>query len=231
MSLNVYKLRGIGLPIKKGDMVLDAGSGVCPRSIEVNILGGRVCAVDIDAQALRRGKIYSKKFGVKKLEVLVGDISNLPFRGDVFDKVLALDVLEHLPDAMDLMAIKEFKRVLRIGGKLFIILPTGLNEKFFTKLNPHFPEEEGGHKRIYNKKHFLRLLTKNGFTCYYKYGEFFGWLRNLLMVLLHKPKQQYYEKGIGTIFFSSKLFWRLDGFFACILPKSLIIYATKIGGR
>jgi SAM-dependent methyltransferase len=47
--------------------------------------------------------------------------SPLPFRNQVFDGIIATEVLEHVPDPA--AVFKEFHRVLKIGGKLLLSTP------------------------------------------------------------------------------------------------------------
>ena len=49
------------------------------------------------------------------------DITRLPFEDSTFDLVVCLHVLEHVPD--DRLAISEFFRVLRPGGRAVIQVP------------------------------------------------------------------------------------------------------------
>lgn len=51
----------------------------------------------------------------------VGDLSALPFRSESVDGVLCEMVLEHLPDAAG--ALREFRRVLKAGGRMYLALP------------------------------------------------------------------------------------------------------------
>lgn len=50
--------------------------------------------------------------------------TKLPFRDGVFDTVIALEVLEHLPLDELSRAVAEIRRVLRCGGRLLISVPT-----------------------------------------------------------------------------------------------------------
>jgi ubiquinone/menaquinone biosynthesis C-methylase UbiE len=49
---------------------------------------------------------------------------DLKFRENIFDTVLMIEVLEHIPD--DMKALKEAYRVLKPGGKLIITAPNKL---------------------------------------------------------------------------------------------------------
>jgi ubiquinone/menaquinone biosynthesis C-methylase UbiE len=53
----------------------------------------------------------------------VGDITCIPVPDASFDCILCTEVLEHVPEPI--LAIKEFHRILRIGGDLFLTAPLG----------------------------------------------------------------------------------------------------------
>ena len=56
----------------------------------------------------------------QQIDLLLGDLRQLPFADNTFDKAWSLDVLEHLsPDALDGM-LAEAARVLKPGGALFV---------------------------------------------------------------------------------------------------------------
>jgi SAM-dependent methyltransferase len=56
----------------------------------------------------------------REVDLLVGDLRQLPFADGTFTKAYSLDVLEHLsPEALDAM-LKEAARVIAPGGSLFV---------------------------------------------------------------------------------------------------------------
>ena len=56
----------------------------------------------------------------QQIDLMLGDLRQLPFADNTFDKAWSLDVLEHLsPDALDGM-LAEAARVLKPGGALFV---------------------------------------------------------------------------------------------------------------
>jgi len=52
---------------------------------------------------------------------IISDIINIPRDDNSFDAIMCIEVFEHIPSPID--AIKEFKRLLRPGGKLILTAP------------------------------------------------------------------------------------------------------------
>ena len=94
--------------------ILDAGCGT-GLMLQQLALYGKVEGVDISEEALQ----FCRKRGLEN--VRHADVLQLPFGPGEFDVVTALDVLEHLDD--DTAALKEFRRVLKPGGRVFIFAP------------------------------------------------------------------------------------------------------------
>jgi ubiquinone/menaquinone biosynthesis C-methylase UbiE len=94
--------------------LLDVGCGTGAMSARL-AKWGRVVSADFSPLALS----FSRRRG---LNHLVGaDAMHLPFGSDSFDALIALDLLEHLPD--DQAAICEFHRVLKPGGRVLALVP------------------------------------------------------------------------------------------------------------
>lgn len=94
--------------------LLDIGCGTGAMSARL-ARWGKVVSADFSPLALQ----FSRRRG---LHNLVGaDAMNLPFQGDQFDALVAMDMLEHLPD--DNAALREFNRVLKPGGRVFATVP------------------------------------------------------------------------------------------------------------
>jgi len=96
--------------------VLDLGCGTGYDTLYfsqngyINIMG-----LDISAEALK----FCQKRGITNL--ICGDGIILPFPDNLFDMIMALDLLEHIQD--DLAALKEQIRVLKPGGVVIIFVP------------------------------------------------------------------------------------------------------------
>ncbi|MFL6164757.1 MAG: class I SAM-dependent methyltransferase, partial [Ornithinibacter sp.] len=93
-------------------------------------------------------------------DIKQGDALSLPFADGEFDRVVAAEVLEHIPD--DTTAIAELARVLRPGGTMAVTVPRWLPEKVCWALSDDYHEVEGGHVRIYTRDELVRKLESAG---------------------------------------------------------------------
>jgi len=94
--------------------ILDIGCGTGAMSRRLG-RWGRVVSADFSELALQ----FSRRRG---LNHLVGaDAMKLPFLSNSFDALIAMDMLEHLPD--DNAALREFARVLKHGGRVIATVP------------------------------------------------------------------------------------------------------------
>jgi len=102
-----------------GRFLLDAGSGPVQYDEYLSYSHGyqkRVC-FDISIQALREAR---KRIGDHGLYV-VGDIASLPFQADVFDGIVSMHTIHHLPAGEHRLAYKELFRVLRPGRSAAVV--------------------------------------------------------------------------------------------------------------
>lgn len=126
--------------------ILDAGCGTGLMLHELKPLGTAE-GVDISDEALQ----FCRKRGLEN--VRNADLLDLPFPAEQFDVVTALDVLEHLDD--DTGALREFRRVLKPGGRAFIFAPA---HRWLWSLQ----DEVSHHKRRYVARTLRDAVTKAG---------------------------------------------------------------------
>ena len=82
------------------------------------------------------------------------DLMNIDLPNDTIDYIVISHVFEHIQD--DIKALKELKRILSPGGKIYIQVPLGNNTKILEKkLN-----SEQERLILYGQKDHLRLYTK-----------------------------------------------------------------------
>jgi SAM-dependent methyltransferase len=155
------------LGLQPGERVLDMGCGAGRHAFEMYRRGADVIALDQDADELA---VVSEWFAAMRKEgdlpagadadVKQGDALNLPFPDGEFDRVVAAEVLEHIPD--DDAAIAELGRVLRPGGSIAVTVPRWLPEKVCWALSDEYHEVEGGHVRIYRGDELVVKLQRAG---------------------------------------------------------------------
>ena len=155
------------LGLRRGDRVLDMGCGAGRHAFEMYRRGGDVIAFDQDGDELAA---VLDLFGAMRdagevpdgaeADIKQGDALSLPFVDGEFDRVVAAEVLEHIPD--DTTAIAELARVLRPGGTMAVTVPRWLPEKVCWALSDDYHEVEGGHVRIYTRDELVRKLESAG---------------------------------------------------------------------
>jgi SAM-dependent methyltransferase len=154
-------------PLAPGDRVLDLGCGAGRHAFEMYRRGGDVVAFDQDGDELAG---VLEIFGAMReqgevplgaeADIKQGDALAMPFADEEFDRIIASEVLEHIPD--DETAIAELVRVLRPGGTMAVTVPRWLPEKICWALSDAYHEVEGGHVRIYTGHELVAKLTAAG---------------------------------------------------------------------
>jgi SAM-dependent methyltransferase len=155
------------LGLRAGERVLDMGCGAGRHAFEMYRRGADVVAFDQDGDELagvlelfaamrEAGEVPSGA----EADIKQGDALSLPFADGEFDRVVAAEVLEHVPD--DGTAIAELARVLRPGGTLAVTVPRWLPEKICWALSREYHEVEGGHVRIYTGDGLVGKLQDAG---------------------------------------------------------------------
>jgi len=132
-------------PGRRDLAILDAGCGTGLMLQQMQHLGTTE-GVDIADEALD----FCRKRGLEN--VRRADLLQLPFAEGTFDVVTALDVLQHLDD--DLGGLREMRRVLKPGGRLFIFAPA---HRWLWSLQ----DEVSHHKRRYTARTLRELVRQS----------------------------------------------------------------------
>ena len=119
------------LGLRPGDRLLDLGCGGGRHAFEAARRGATVVALDVDLAELKDVRQLFTALAVEAPAplgtVVGGDALHLPFPDGAFDRVIAAEVLEHIPD--DGAAAAELARVLRPGGTMAVTVPARLPER------------------------------------------------------------------------------------------------------
>jgi ubiquinone/menaquinone biosynthesis C-methylase UbiE len=110
------------LDISQGEVVLDHGCGIGSYSIPAAELvgpSGMVYALDIHPLAIERTEKRAQKDRIENLKTILSGLENGLPDGHV-DTVLLIDVFKSIEDKPALL--REFHRVLKPSGRLFILI-------------------------------------------------------------------------------------------------------------
>ena len=117
---------GCGLPtqhagIKKGDTVVDLGSGAGNDVfVARSIVGdeGHVIGIDMTPAMVNKALLNNQKLGHKNVDFRMGEIEDLPVNDDTTDVVISNCVLNLVPDKQK--AFDEIHRILKPGAHFCI---------------------------------------------------------------------------------------------------------------
>ena len=156
-------------PIRPGDRVIDVGCGGGRHAFEAYRRGGHVIAFDQNGDDLAE---VEKMFGAMRLageppegadaRTVRGDALAMPFPDASFDRVIASEILEHIPH--DTAAMAELYRVLRPGGIAAVTVPSWLPERVCWAISEPYHTAAGGHVRIYTRAELEAKLKATGFV-------------------------------------------------------------------
>jgi ubiquinone/menaquinone biosynthesis C-methylase UbiE len=146
------------------DRVLDVGCGNGMHTLKAGEYCREIVGIDYSPHSLDLALRFAESMMVKNVRFQRVNLehSPLPFADSSFDKVLFLDVIEHLEEREKLL--KEIKRVLKPGGLLLLTAPNRETswKRFQRKIGlPSFADPD--HKVEYDKEKFLRELSRAGF--------------------------------------------------------------------
>ncbi len=135
------------VPLIKGKNILDVGCGLGAGSLEIarQHHASSVLGVDLHEGMIRQCSFNAEIYNIDNASFETANVYELPYEHDKFDTVTCFFMLHHLDDIPE--ALKEIKRVLADGGKVFAAEP----------LNHHHGEKREG-------KDWVRLFEDAGFS-------------------------------------------------------------------
>ncbi|MEY4113535.1 MAG: hypothetical protein RLZ76_228 [Bacteroidota bacterium] len=159
---------GCGLPtqyarIKKGDVVVDLGSGAgndCFVARHETGETGKVIGIDFTPKMIERARMNAEARGFNNVEFREGDIEQMPITSNVADVIVSNCVLNLVPNKNGVF--KEIYRVLKPGGH-FSISDVVLEGSLPEGLRKDAEMYAGCVSGAIQKEVYLELIGTNGF--------------------------------------------------------------------
>lgn len=159
---------GCGLPtefakIKKGDTVIDLGSGAGNDAfIARHEAGedGKVIGIDFTPEMIKKAKYNAEVRGFNNVEFRQGDIEHMPVADNTADVIVSNCVLNLVPNKN--AVIKEIFRVLKSGGH-FSISDIVLEGNLPAEIRQAAEMYAGCVSGAIQKQVYLELIEANGF--------------------------------------------------------------------
>jgi arsenite methyltransferase len=159
---------GCGLPtqfarIKKGDVVIDLGSGAgndCFIARSESGETGKVIGIDFTDAMIDKARANAEKLGYHNVEFRKGDIEKMPITANVADVIVSNCVLNLVPNKDGVF--KEIMRVLKDGGH-FSISDIVLSGALPGKIREAAEMYAGCVAGAIQKQAYLELIEINGF--------------------------------------------------------------------
>lgn len=159
---------GCGLPtefakIKKGDVIIDLGSGAGNDAfIARHETGetGKVIGIDFTPAMIEKARHNAEVRGYKNVEFRQGDIEKMPVTANAADVIVSNCVLNLVPNKN--AVIKEIYRVLKPGGH-FSISDIVLEGELPTQIKEAAEMYAGCVAGAIQKNTYLELIEANGF--------------------------------------------------------------------
>jgi SAM-dependent methyltransferase len=209
------------LGMQPGDVVLDLGSGPGRHAREAIRRGARVVALDLSLADLKQ----CRDDGACAVQA---DALRLPFPDGAFDRVIAAEVLEHIPD--DAAAIAELVRVVRVGGTIAVTVPRWWPERVCWALSEDYHSNEGGHVRIYRRSRLRARLRAAGLAVGGSHHAHalhapYWWLKCAIGDAA--PSRAYHRALVWDLMRKPLATRALEAALNPVLGKSLVLYGTR----
>lgn len=160
------------LNLNKNILDLGCGRGFYLQAIAQLKPKAKVVGVDIQQEYLKQAQ---ENIDNNKIKLVQANASNLPFKDNQFDQIIASEILEHINK--DQQVINEIYRVLKPKGIVLISVPNKnypflwdpLNWILEHLFNTHLPSNIwwlagiwADHVRLYDKKELIQKFIKAG---------------------------------------------------------------------
>jgi cyclopropane fatty-acyl-phospholipid synthase-like methyltransferase len=140
------------------DVLLELGCAAGEHTVRLAPMVRRVIGVDFSADAVRLARERAASQG-STAEFVQGDVADLAAFDDAsVDKVLAMDLVEHVTDEVLSAMLRECWRVLRPGGRLVVYTPSATHYVERMKAAGFLLRQLPGHIAVRSADAYARAL-------------------------------------------------------------------------
>jgi SAM-dependent methyltransferase len=232
------------LGVLEGDRFLDLGCGFGRHAFAAARRGAAVVALDagrdevVQVRSVLGAMVEAGELSADRVRAggVQGNALVLPFADGTFDRIVASEVLEHIPD--DATAIAELVRVLRPGGTMAVTVPRCGPEVVNWLLSDAYHNVPGGHIRIYRRAELTRRVSAAGLRPtggHHTHGLHspYWWLRCLVGPAndTNRAVAAYHRFLVWDIEKAPRLTRILERILSPLIGKSLVLYFEKPAAR
>lgn len=164
---------------RRGEKILDVGCGVGTFVFHSAKRGADGLGVDYSKESVRMARQLVGRYTIAgSARFVAAEVFHLPFKDSAFDKITAVDFIEHIRLEEKDFFLSEVRRVLKDNGIVIIFTPNKIREDigafywgarhlFFR----HKVPKNDLHYGLINKADFEKLLKKNGFSFDFHYYD------------------------------------------------------------
>lgn len=107
---------------KQGELILDVGCGAGKQAAVISRIT-KVAGIDSSPLSIDYStKLVKEKGNISNFEAKTANANKIPYKNNTFDKVIAIDLIEHMTPEDNVLFIKEAKRVLKPQGGIYIYI-------------------------------------------------------------------------------------------------------------
>jgi len=221
-----------GFPITREDVVLDVGCGNGGNAHFCALFGAHVVFVDINVDKVTATKRRLANSPARATTPIVSDANPLPLEDNIFSKVIATELLEHVDNPVQVL--RELVRVGRPGARFLLAVPDPVAEELQKPLAAPSHFQKPNHIRIIQRDEFARLVSEGGLVIERRgsYGFYWAmwwtlfWTCNVDLSAPQHPVLDNWARTWSALL-DTPQGWRVKQTLDVFMPKSQVIVARK----
>jgi len=223
-----------GFRVDRSDSVLDIGCGDGGFTLFCGRRGAELFVADIDPENVSKAVQRLQQTEARAVHPLVTDANPIPLPDARLDKVVAMEVLEHVDDPAAFLA--ELVRVGRPGAQYLLSVPDALSERAQQGIASPAYFQKPNHIHIFEREQFAQLVRDAGLVI--EQHTYYGFYRTLWWLFFWASGQTSLDGKEHALIQNWDSTWEallalpqgqaVKQALDTVLPKSQIIVARKV---